>query len=83
MPRKVGCPKSVIRLSIKSLSLCHYSFKSQRIMKSKEEQLTEKLKVIKLKLQSEKAKSKSLENRPVTSEKQAKALKAACLELKN
>ncbi|OAV64683.1 hypothetical protein Barb6XT_02717 [Bacteroidales bacterium Barb6XT] len=51
-------------------------------MKSKEEQLTEKLKVIKLKLQSEKVKSKSLENRLLTSEKQAKALKAACLELK-
>ncbi|OAV63798.1 hypothetical protein Barb6XT_03045 [Bacteroidales bacterium Barb6XT] len=51
-------------------------------MKSKEEQLTKKLKVVKLKLQSKKAKSKSLENRPVTSGKQAKALKAACLELK-
>ncbi|OAV70086.1 hypothetical protein Barb6XT_00122 [Bacteroidales bacterium Barb6XT] len=51
-------------------------------MKSKEEQLTEKLKVVKLKLQSEKAKSKSLENRLVTSEKQAKALKAICLDLK-
>lgn len=51
-------------------------------MKSKEEQLAENLKVVKLKLQSEKARSKSLENRPVTSGKQAKALKAVCLELK-
>lgn len=62
---------------------------TQRIMKSKEEQLTKILKGVKLKLQDEKAKSKSLqrqnkslENKPVTSKKQSKELKAACSELK-
>ncbi|OAV68963.1 hypothetical protein Barb6_02032 [Bacteroidales bacterium Barb6] len=51
-------------------------------MKGKEEEFTENLEVVKLKLQSEKVMSKSLENKPVTREKQSKALKAVCLELK-
>ncbi|OAV67110.1 hypothetical protein Barb6XT_01628 [Bacteroidales bacterium Barb6XT] len=58
-------------------------------MKSKEEQLTEKLKAAELNLQNEKAKNKSLqrqnkslENRLGTSMKQSEALKAACSVLK-
>lgn len=62
---------------------------TQRIMKSREEQLMEELKVVKLKLQSGKAKieslhrqNKSLENKLVTSRKQSEALKVVCFELK-
>ncbi|OAV66487.1 hypothetical protein Barb6XT_01914 [Bacteroidales bacterium Barb6XT] len=58
-------------------------------MKSKEEQLTEKLKAAELNLQTEKAKNKSLqrqnrslENRLGTGMKQSEALKAACSVLK-
>ncbi|OAV66898.1 hypothetical protein Barb4_02707 [Bacteroidales bacterium Barb4] len=57
----------------------------QRIMKSKEEQLTEKLKAAELNLQNEKARNKSLqrqnkslENKLGTGMKQSEALKAAC-----
>ncbi|OAV64652.1 hypothetical protein Barb6_03152 [Bacteroidales bacterium Barb6] len=58
-------------------------------MKSKEEQLTEELKIVKLTLQTEKAKNKSLqrqnkslESRLGTGMKQSEALKAACSVLK-
>ncbi|OAV63558.1 hypothetical protein Barb6XT_03120 [Bacteroidales bacterium Barb6XT] len=58
-------------------------------MKSKEEQLTEKLKAAELNLQNEKAKNKSLqrqnkplENRLGTGMKQSEALKAVCSVLK-
>ncbi|OAV64061.1 hypothetical protein Barb6XT_02946 [Bacteroidales bacterium Barb6XT] len=58
-------------------------------MKSKEEQLTEKLKAAELNLQTKKARNKSLqrqnrslENRLGTGMKQSEALKAACSVLK-
>ncbi|OAV68505.1 hypothetical protein Barb6XT_00956 [Bacteroidales bacterium Barb6XT] len=58
-------------------------------MKSKAEQLTEELKIVKLTLQNEKAKNKSLqrqnkslENRLSTGMKLSEALKAVCSVLK-